>query len=412
MSEATPEPPAPPAAPAPAPPPAARRAEVLRTTLVIVVLVSGLLGYVLHRRSQLRTSQSTVAPGEVPGAQSSGPARGGLAGPGREGDGPEGGGPEGEGPEGEGPEGDGPGPARGVEPGEPDPQGRPGIEGPRSQSACMQPVPGGGPVRFQVSGTATLAASVRTGRGGATVVLATELPLEQWTRTPRVRILAHQSLRDGPFRLDFQTTARAVTLCALRTTEYQEFASTVVAGCATEPVVVSPGTSSATKDGVSISMTQLETAIETIGLARIARAEAWPGTTSRRVTGTVSMEGDPTARFLVVLAKSPVLDQPDSEANPGAIFLTRTDGRFDVSMLAEPADPLFACALWLPTRVDEISKRGSLFRSPCKALTVPSRAASVPTEVAGVRIELTSRSEVKLTEHEREHFTFLARCLE
>ena len=186
--------------------------QTLRSILLGTVVVAVLGAYVWHRRStiQKRSPQANAATaGDQNGGPDGGPGGGPDGGPGGGPDGGPGGGPDGgpgggpDGGPGGGP-GDGPngqsrggpnagpgggpnnGPNNGVGVGVADPKGRPGLDGPRSQSVCM--IRGAsGAYRFQVGGNVKIVDPdpniAKLGKKAVTTVVATNVPVAQWANT-------------------------------------------------------------------------------------------------------------------------------------------------------------------------------------------------------------------------------------
>ena len=303
----------------------------LRSILLGTVVVGVLGAYVWHRRStiQKRSPQASVAVegDRDDGPDGNGPNGNGPGGPGPDGNGPDGPGPDGNGPGGPGPDGngpDGPGPDgngpgsdgnganQGVGVGEPDPAGRPGLDGPRSTSTCM--VRGAaGPYRYQVSGSVAIVNAdpniAKLGKKAVTTVVATNVPVEQWDRVPKVLVYESFFLTGDSFRFDFASSEGAVYLCAFQTTDYQEFTYVHTAGCTAQAIASrGPGTRK-DADNLRLELKTLENTSELLGFSSFIRPDLWPGTSRRAFTGKVTLPGASAGtRYLLAFANKPILE--------------------------------------------------------------------------------------------------------
>jgi len=301
---------------------------------------------------------------------------------------------------------DGPDLDRGANPGEHDPEGQPGEHGPRSEPVCIRPAPKSGQQLPDVSiaGEVTLAKDTVSPKGRAVTVLAlVNKPVAQWTAGPTVSVY-DSAFTDRPeFNIKMSNApANGAQLCAFQTIDYQEFTYVHAAGCS--PSSIKPGE---TYNNVRIKMNQLESSLELIGFSGFVPVSSWPGSQKRTVSGTVK---SPTGLALVAVANTPIVDQPDVEANPGALALTDAKGAFRVQFLAKPSDPLYVCALGLPLDTATISKLPSLKGAKCQKVPVTLFGQNA-ADASNVSVSLTEERIYKMTDHEREHYSFLAECL-
>ena len=326
-------------------------------------------------------------------------------------DGPEGG--QGDGP-GEGPNNaPNDGPDQGVGIGVPDPNGRPGLDGPRSTSACMvRGTPG--TYRFQVSGEVKIVNpdpnTTKLNKKAITTVVATNVPVARWSSVPKVLVYESFFLTGDQFRFDFSATETTVHVCAFQTTDYQEFTYVHTAGCA-QNVVVSRGPGTIKEaNKLKLELKNLENTAELLGFSSFVPPDLWPGTARREFTGKVTLPGAAAGtRYLVAFAKNPILETTaDEVGNPSALFVTQPDGLFGTAFLSEPNAPQYACALALPPRGVDISKLEFLRAPGCIPITLPVGGSRVDNLV----LTLDPQKQYKMTDHEREHFNFLSRCFD
>lgn len=372
--------------------------KALRAIVLIAVVGSALAAYVWVRRSRVKANEAAApaSSGEAPGARDLG------SGMGADGPGP---GPDGE----PGPDG---ADDRGVDPGMPDPEGVPGTMGPRADSVCIRRAPPAEKNRFQLSGKATFAGRVETGREGVTTILATDVPLEQWGSAARVLVYEATFVRGDAFQMDFYSPVRRVHLCAIRTSDYQDFTYAHVGGCLTEPVSARAEGAVEVAADIALPMAQLKTSLEMIGFSGLIPRHVWPGTEERRVSGRILLPGKPAARFLVAVADFPILDNPEAEENPGGLYVTPPGGAFDLRFLSPPDAELHVCAIGFPPLGQPIAEQTHLYGSACTKVAVPGGARpSGRVTIADIRLQLEASQAIELTGHEQEHFEFLSRCL-
>ncbi|MEC8024744.1 MAG: hypothetical protein VX223_12465 [Myxococcota bacterium] len=407
--------------------------QTLRSILLGTMVVGVLGAYVWHRRStiQKRSPQASVA---VEGdradggqqQQGNGPGPDGPRGPddgrrGPDGQGPDGNGPGGpddgqRGPDGSGPDGNGGPQQQGVGVGEPDPSGRPGLDGPRSTSACM--VRGSsGPHSYQVNGTVTIVNPdpniQKLGKKAVTTVVATNVPVEQWGSAPKVLVYESFFLKADTFRFDFSASERMVYLCAFQTTDYQEFTYVHTAGCTPQAIVSrGPGTRKEANN-IRLELKTLVNTSELLGFSSFIPPDLWPGTTRRAFTGKVTLPGAPAGtRYLLAFATKPIMESTeDIEGNPSALVVTQPDGLFGTAFLSPPDAAQFACAVALPPRGTDISQLKNLQAPGCIPITLPAAGPS-GTRIDNVILTLNPSKSYSMTDHERQHFSFLARCFD
>lgn len=365
--------------------------KLARPIILVVIVGMALTAYVLHRRSRVKANEAKapLSTTEQPGDRDS---SGGM-----------GGGDDGRGP-GDNQRGPQEGEDYGAEEGPGDPEGRPGTMGPRSEPVCVLHEPSRGSLRFELSGQVGVDGAVRTGQDGITTIVATDTPIEEWAESGNVRVYGVAFTASESFELAFDHTERTVEICAFRTSDYQEFSYAHVGGCLPGGLEVPGEEQKVTRADLSLSMLQLQGAQELIGFNRLVTPELWPGTVERRIRGTVRSSGRVSARYLVSVADFPILENPESERNPSALAVTDGRGGFDLSMLAPEASSLFVCALGLPAPDVNISSLSHLYGMGC---TEVSGDGSQPIELV-----VKGDESVELTTHEKEHFSFLAECLE
>ncbi len=361
--------------------------KLIRPVVLVVVIATALGAYIWHRRAKVRANEA-AAP-TVSEQEGDRDAKGGM------GPGPE----DGRGDEGDGNQGPREGGDHGAEQGSPDPEGQPGTMGPRGESICIRKAaPAAADAkRYQTAGKLVVGGTVKTGKTGVTAILAVNAPLEKWPTADKVLVYESIFTLKEAFQLDFRA-AGPVFLCAIRTGDYQEFTTTHLGGCVP-----------AADGELTITMAQLKTNYELIGLSPQIPQHAWPGTQQRNASGVVTMADKPGARFLIAAADFPILEQPDAEANPSALAITAADGRFDVGFLASAKVPLYICAMGLPPKNESIKTKTHLFGSACTKVQVPSEGRVVG--VTDVKLALDASKKTELTTHEQEHFDFLSRCL-
>ncbi len=294
-------------------------------------------------------------------------------------------------------------PEFGVEPGVPDPDGRPRTMGPRSRSVCVrQAGSASGSALQRYAGSVQLAPDVRTGKTGVTTVVATDVAVTGWHQASRVQLFESVFTRGATFEVNVRAAPRPLKLCAIRTEDYQGFAYVHAAGCVELPA--------AGASGLALILSELEQPLELIGFHGLVPAAAWPGSQERRVSGRVTLEGSAGGAFLVALADFPILDNPDAESNPSALAVTAPDGLFDVRFLSRPDAALHVCALGVPAPGVDIRTLAQLRGSACVKVPVPADAGQ-SARMADVSVALDGKRTLELTHHEQEHFDYLARCL-
>lgn len=378
--------------------------KIVRPIILVVIVATALCAYVFYRRGIVNKHEAAAkaSSGEQPGDRDMNVGRNRTEG----GDAPQGVDDD------RGP-GEGDNPEYGVEPGVPDPQGQPGTMGPRSKSVCIRKTPTSQThSRFQVSGTATLNGTVRVGKRGVTTIIATDTPVSKWHEVPRVQVYETLFTKKNEFRLDFRAPTRKVQLCAIRTEDYQEFTYVHVAGCVEAGLAARADGASAVIDNLNIEMIQQQNTLELIGFSVLVPGHAWSGTQQRHVTGKVTVPGKDSGNYLVAVADFPILEQPDAETNPSALYVTAADGTFDIRFLSPPGAALHVCALGLPAAGTDIKKLTHLWGSGCTKVSIPGDAPPAqPLELPDIQLQIDGRRQQELTGHEQEHFDFLARCL-
>jgi len=269
-----------------------------------------------------------------------------------------------------------------------------------------------GPNRYQVSGTVSVINPdpniEKLGKKAITTVVATNVPVDQWSAVPKVLVYESFFLTGDQFRFDFTATDQTVHVCAFQTTDYQEFTYVHTAGCAPQ-VIRSNGPGTVTEsNSIQLQLKNLENTAELLGFSSFIPPDLWPGTARREFTGKVTLPGAPAGtRYLVAFAKNPILETTEDEVgNPSALFVTRADGLFGTAFLSVPKAPQFACALALPPRGVDISKLEFLRAPGCIPITLPAGGSRVDNLV----LTLDPQKQYKMTDHERQHFNFLSRC--
>ena len=288
----------------------------------------------------------------------------------------------------------------GVDPGVPDPQGRPGLHGPRGESICVHRLPPA-PAAFHVRGRVAAGAS-DPGANGMTVVAAVDRPVHVWGRNRPVALAAVVFVRGD--RFDLPVPQAGLYVCALRTLDFQEFTYVHAGGCTAGPVA-------SDQSDVLLALGRLQVTRELIGLAGAVPSSAWPAAERRVVSGRVQATG--AQRFLVSLASAPIVEQSDVEGNPAALAVAREDGRFHARFLSRVAEPLYVCAVGLPPAGADIRSLRELPAAGCVAVPLPEgRAAGGTVPVGDVTLTLRPGSTYRMTAHEQAHYDFLSRCLD
>ena len=298
---------------------------------------------------------------------------------------------------------------QGVEPGEFDPEGLPGEHGPRSQPVCIKPAPAKcqTPAKIGVTVSVSTPPKLTQAKGrSVTLLMLTTEPISDWKKSLAANIHAFHFSEDSTIKTEMAVCAnQKLHLCAIRTTDYQEFGYAHVGGC-----VAGPSSADQLSKPLAISMRQLETTFELIGLSALVPQSAWPGTEQRIVNGTIQSTHPNFGGALVAVGTIPLVDQPDAEANPSALAITDTAGRFKVSFLAKPSDPIFVCGLSFPKDFKQLPSMEKLDGAACIELKRP-QGASTPVSFKQSNVSLNSAKTYPLTAHEREHYSFLGECL-
>jgi hypothetical protein len=297
-----------------------------------------------------------------------------------------------------------------VEPGQFDPQGLPGEHGPRSEPVCFTVVsdPGAEPKTSVISGKTITAKATTEAKGRAvTALIFTDRNLVKWGSTFKARVFAQHFFEGDSFKAKWVTRgAKSGFVCAIRSTDFQEFTYVHVGGCL--PTAHMAGKNA---DGLVIPMAQLETTLELIGFSAVVPQALWPGTEARKLSGQITSTGNDFGGALVAVGAIPLMEETDTEANPGALALTNASGRFEVNFLAQPGDPIFLCGLSLPRNRSTIATAKSLNGVGCKKIERPKGAGDSQVVVNNIALQLDASKAYPMTDHEREHYSFLAECL-
>ncbi len=374
--------------------PARRPREWLRTVAAVVLLAGALGAYVWYRRSQLQASQAAVAPGEI-SVTSSGPARGGLGGPAHDSQGDE---------SEEGPEGSPEGGRHGhKESPPPDPAKTGPPPGSAARTVCLQQATPG-PHALVVTGTTSLGPSAGA-EGGPTVVVATDVPISEWSKQSRIQLFAHDVTTGGAFTLHVKARVPAVWICALQTSAYPEYGPVHAGVCHPRTLQGAASSDPLRHDNVQLELAQLPASFSMMGWPRVTEADAWPGTELRHLGGSIRQEGSESQRVFVVIATVPLLDGQHAEAGPLAVVMSDAAARFSASVLAAPGDTLYACAFSL--RAPPLRSA----RSQCQPVTHPAAGVGQPNVANRVTLAIREDLEFSLANSERDYFNFLAGCL-